>query len=61
METFRKARESKREERKEVESVAGQSRQTRIEDFFRVTRTRSLVRILFLTQSVSFVMKTFRT
>lgn len=60
MEMFRKTRESKREERKEAESVAGQSRQTRMEDFFRVTRlARSLVRILFLTENVSFVMKTF--
>lgn len=59
MEKFRKTRESKREERKEEESVAGQNRQTRMEDFFRVTRTRSLVRttilILFLTENVSFV------
>lgn len=65
MEKFRKTRESKREERKEEESVAGQNRQTRMEDFFRVTRTRSLVRttilILFLTENVSFVMKTFST
>lgn len=65
MENFRKMRESKREERKEEESVAGQNRQTRMEDFFRVTRTRSLVRttilILFLTENVSFVMKTFST
>lgn len=45
MENFRKTRESKREERKEEEELlAGQSRQTRMEDFFRVNRTRSLVR-----------------
>lgn len=42
METFRQMRKSKREER-EKEGAAGHSRQTRMEDFFRVTRKRSLV------------------
>uniref|UniRef100_A0A3Q3ER86 Zgc:110269 n=1 Tax=Labrus bergylta TaxID=56723 RepID=A0A3Q3ER86_9LABR len=40
METFRQMRESKREER-EKEEKAGRSKQTRIEDFFRVTRKRN--------------------
>lgn len=39
MESFRKMRESRREER-EKEKAAGRSRQTRMEDFFRVTRKR---------------------
>ncbi|XP_074506844.1 putative flap endonuclease 1 homolog [Sebastes fasciatus] len=39
MEKFRLTRESKREER-EKEIAAGHSRQTRMEDFFRVTRKR---------------------
>ncbi|XP_070775237.1 probable flap endonuclease 1 homolog [Enoplosus armatus] len=39
MENFRQMRESKREER-EKERAAGCSRQTRMEDFFRVTRKR---------------------
>ncbi|XP_034557951.1 probable flap endonuclease 1 homolog [Notolabrus celidotus] len=39
MEKFRQTRESKREER-EKERAAGHSRQTRMEDFFRVTRKR---------------------
>lgn len=39
MEKFRQMRESKREER-EKEMAAGRSRQTRMEDFFRVTRKR---------------------
>lgn len=42
METFRQMRKSKREER-EKDRAAGRSRQTRMEDFFRVTRKRSLV------------------
>uniref|UniRef100_UPI0037E81B97 probable flap endonuclease 1 homolog n=1 Tax=Semicossyphus pulcher TaxID=241346 RepID=UPI0037E81B97 len=41
MERFREARDSKREER-EKERAAGRSRQTRMEDFFRVTRKRAL-------------------
>lgn len=40
MERFRQARESRREER-EKERAAGHSKQTRIQDFFRVTRKRS--------------------
>ncbi|XP_059200012.1 probable flap endonuclease 1 homolog [Centropristis striata] len=39
MEKFRQMRESRREER-EKETAAGRSRQTRMEDFFRVTRKR---------------------
>ncbi|XP_062285315.1 probable flap endonuclease 1 homolog [Scomber scombrus] len=39
MERFRQMRESKREER-EKEKAAGHSRQTRMDDFFRVTRKR---------------------
>ncbi|XP_044076300.1 probable flap endonuclease 1 homolog isoform X1 [Siniperca chuatsi] len=39
MEKFRQMRESKREER-EKERAEGRSRQTRMEDFFRVTRKR---------------------
>lgn len=39
MEKFRQIRECKREER-EKEKAAGRSRQTRMEDFFRVTRKR---------------------
>ncbi|XP_033506658.2 putative flap endonuclease 1 homolog isoform X2 [Epinephelus lanceolatus] len=39
MEKFRQMREGKREER-EKERAAGHSRQTRMEDFFRVTRKR---------------------
>ncbi|KAF7669794.1 hypothetical protein LDENG_00124270 [Lucifuga dentata] len=39
MESFRLMREKKREER-EQEKAAGHSRQTRMEDFFRVTRKR---------------------
>lgn len=39
MEKFRQMREGKREER-EKERAAGRSRQTRMEDFFRVTRKR---------------------
>ncbi|KAF0047173.1 hypothetical protein F2P81_000806 [Scophthalmus maximus] len=39
MERFRQTRESKREER-ERDKAAGRSRQTRMEDFFRVTRKR---------------------
>ncbi|KAM7400978.1 hypothetical protein PAMA_005262 [Pampus argenteus] len=39
LEKFRQMRESKREER-EKEKAAGHSRQTRMEDFFRVTRKR---------------------
>ncbi|KAM8728579.1 putative flap endonuclease 1 homolog [Acanthopagrus schlegelii] len=39
MERFRQARDSRREER-EKERAAGRSRQTRMEDFFRVTRKR---------------------
>ncbi|XP_062259978.1 probable flap endonuclease 1 homolog [Platichthys flesus] len=39
MEKFRQTRESKREERKK-ETAAGRSRQTQMEDFFRVTRKR---------------------
>lgn len=41
MEKFRQMRESKREERKK-ELAAGRSRQTRMEDFFRVTRKNGL-------------------
>ncbi|XP_070701505.1 probable flap endonuclease 1 homolog [Pempheris klunzingeri] len=40
MEKFRQMRASKREER-QTEREAGRSRQTRMEDFFRVTRKRS--------------------
>ncbi|XP_034071187.1 probable flap endonuclease 1 homolog isoform X2 [Gymnodraco acuticeps] len=40
MEKFRQTRESKREE-KEKETAEGKSKQTRIEDFFRVTRKRA--------------------
>ncbi|XP_034743063.1 probable flap endonuclease 1 homolog [Etheostoma cragini] len=39
MEKFRQTREAKREER-EKERAAGRSKQTRMEDFFRVTRKR---------------------
>lgn len=42
MDKFRQMRESKREER-EKEKAAGHSRQTRMEDFFRVTRKREQV------------------
>lgn len=42
MERFRQARDSRREER-EKERAAGRSRQTRMEDFFRVTRKRDHV------------------
>ncbi|XP_068196435.1 probable flap endonuclease 1 homolog isoform X3 [Antennarius striatus] len=41
MQTFRQVRESKREER-EKEKATGCSRQTRIKDFFRVTRKRAM-------------------
>lgn len=44
MEYFRQMRERKREER-EKEQAAGSSRQTRMEDFFRVTRKRAVVSI----------------
>ncbi|TMS10044.1 putative flap endonuclease 1-like protein [Larimichthys crocea] len=40
MEKFRQMRESRREER-EKDKAAGRSRQTRMEDFFRVTRKRA--------------------
>ncbi|KAM3604680.1 uncharacterized protein V6R79_014693 [Siganus canaliculatus] len=40
MEKFRQTREAKREEREKVQA-AGQCRQTRMEDFFRVTRKRN--------------------
>ncbi len=44
MERFRQMRESRREER-EKDKAEGRSRQTRMEDFFRVTRKRDQVRI----------------
>lgn len=42
MENFRQTRERNREEREE-ERAEGRSRQTRMEDFFRVTRKREQV------------------
>lgn len=47
MEKFRQMRETKREER-EKERAAGRSRQTCMEDFFRVTRKRSTVSITII-------------
>ena len=50
MEKFRQTRESKREERKK-ETAAGRSRQTQMEDFFRVTRKREKVTIMIIVKN----------
>ena len=45
MERFRQTRERRRRER-EQEEASGRSRQTRMEDFFRVTRKRKQVSLV---------------
>ena len=47
MEKFRQTREGRREER-EKDRAAGRNRQTRMEDFFRVTRKRDQVSITII-------------
>lgn len=51
MKRFRQMREGKREER-EKDKAAGHSRQTRMEDFFRVTRKRAQVNPQYFLRTI---------